>query len=286
MNRKIYWGLAVLIVLLIGVTVFVVIKDQAEMRQLEKEFAEAEKQGAESEAPSQPIADNRPPPPGKSFEGGGHWHDGEWHDAPHSPAEQGFVPVEKMTPAQKAEWEKFWKEQGLDPPPKGHGYRYNKDGSVAGLFKYNEPEFEAGWSEKLAPGQDFTKLTEMEWIRYHALSHIVSGRLLYIEGDMIKRFTAGEPMPNATYAPGVQALAREWKKELRNKASGPTVQVTTIVTWSRDPTQKELEAIDRKSDELTEELLPQRPKRERPEWQSYVEPLVKELEAAIAAKQK
>ena len=83
MNRKIYWGLAVLIVLLIGATVFVVIKDQAEMRQLEKEFAEAEKPVKVRDKPSQPIADNRLPPPGKSFEGGGHWHDGEWHDAPH-----------------------------------------------------------------------------------------------------------------------------------------------------------------------------------------------------------
>ena len=48
-NRKLYWGLGVLIVLLIGATVFVVVKDKSETRQLEKELTEAEKLAADSD---------------------------------------------------------------------------------------------------------------------------------------------------------------------------------------------------------------------------------------------
>ena len=49
MNRKLYWGLGVIIVLLIGATVFVVVKDQTEIRQLEKELADAKKLEADSD---------------------------------------------------------------------------------------------------------------------------------------------------------------------------------------------------------------------------------------------
>ena len=48
-NRKLYWGLGVLIGLLIGATVFVVVKDKSETRQLEKELADAEKLAADSD---------------------------------------------------------------------------------------------------------------------------------------------------------------------------------------------------------------------------------------------
>lgn len=40
--RKLYWGLGVLIILIISATAFVVLKNKAEMRQLEKEFTDAE----------------------------------------------------------------------------------------------------------------------------------------------------------------------------------------------------------------------------------------------------
>ncbi len=44
MNKKLYGGLGVLLILIIGATVFLIVRDQAEIRQLEREAAEAQKQ--------------------------------------------------------------------------------------------------------------------------------------------------------------------------------------------------------------------------------------------------
>lgn len=44
MNRKLLWGLAALMILIIGATVFLTVKNQAEIRQLEREAADAQKQ--------------------------------------------------------------------------------------------------------------------------------------------------------------------------------------------------------------------------------------------------
>lgn len=48
MRNKLYWGLGVLIFLIIGATVFVYVKDQAEIRELEKNLADAKKLEEES----------------------------------------------------------------------------------------------------------------------------------------------------------------------------------------------------------------------------------------------
>lgn len=81
MYRKLYWGLAAFIILIVGATVFVVVKNNSEMPELERELAEFKKQAERQDKPRQPVADNRPPPPSKTFDGGGHWHGDEWHDA-------------------------------------------------------------------------------------------------------------------------------------------------------------------------------------------------------------
>ncbi len=83
MRNKLYWGLGILIVLLIGAFVFMMVNTQSEIRQLAAELKEAQEL-KDSIHHSKP--ENRPPPPGKSFEGGGHWHGDEWHDAPHEPS--------------------------------------------------------------------------------------------------------------------------------------------------------------------------------------------------------
>ncbi len=44
MSKKLYWGLGVLILLIVGATVFLFVRSQAEIRQLEREAAEAQKQ--------------------------------------------------------------------------------------------------------------------------------------------------------------------------------------------------------------------------------------------------
>ncbi len=92
MRNKLYWGLGILIVLLIGVFVFVMVNEYAENDQIEAESKEAENL---ADSINRRKAENRPPPPGKSFEGGGHWHGDEWHDAPHEPTEQVVQPIVK-----------------------------------------------------------------------------------------------------------------------------------------------------------------------------------------------
>ena len=93
MSNKLYWGLGILIVLLIGAFVFVIVNEYAENDQIEAESKEAENL---ADNINRRKAENRPPPPGKSFEGGGHWHGDEWHDAPHEPTEQAVQPIVKI----------------------------------------------------------------------------------------------------------------------------------------------------------------------------------------------
>ncbi len=81
MNRKMYWGLGVLILLIIGATVFVVVKDQAEMRQLKAELAEFEKQAAESNKVQHAVSKtDKKPPDEPGFE----WvrHNDHWDKVP------------------------------------------------------------------------------------------------------------------------------------------------------------------------------------------------------------
>lgn len=92
MRNKLYWGLGILIVLLIGVSVPVIVKEYAKIQQLETDLKEAREL---AESINHSKSENRPPPPGKSFEGGGHWHGDEWHDAPHEPTEEIAQPVVK-----------------------------------------------------------------------------------------------------------------------------------------------------------------------------------------------
>ena len=284
MKKQMKWGLVTLILLLGIAAVFIFLDQNAELQQLEQETAESDKLRQEHNKPQETpqvvdVSDDtqRPPPPGETHETG-YWHGDRWHRHDEARTDD-VIPAPQVTAAQRAEWEKYWKEQGLDPPPDGHNYRYDKDGNVAGLYKYNEPRFKVGWSEEDSPGEDYSKLTETEWIRYHALRHIKGGSLLYLDQPMIKRMMAGETLPNATYASGVQELASEWLSQLRLKASGPASHVTTIVTWNREPTRAELREIARKENELLKSL--ERPKRPRPEWQPFVESIVKELETEV-----
>ncbi|MDE0636853.1 MAG: hypothetical protein OXI43_13530 [Candidatus Poribacteria bacterium] len=84
MTKKMYAGLGVLIIFL-TIIGFVFMHQSREIEQLRQEAADSLKQ-IETSTPKPVIVEKgntRPPPPGKSFEGGGHWHGDEWHDAPH-----------------------------------------------------------------------------------------------------------------------------------------------------------------------------------------------------------
>ncbi|RKU12712.1 hypothetical protein C6501_10540 [Candidatus Poribacteria bacterium] len=78
MNCKLYWGLAALLILIISATVFLVIRNQAEIRQLEREAAEAQKLLQQRNAPQVPQGEHPPHP---------HFHeDGSFHEgAPEDP---------------------------------------------------------------------------------------------------------------------------------------------------------------------------------------------------------
>ena len=87
MKNKLYWGLGILIVLLIGAFVFVmnknqIAKDQSETRQLETDLADVQKKSeAHNEAANTPkeedISDDKPPPAEQGFKWvrhGDHWN--------------------------------------------------------------------------------------------------------------------------------------------------------------------------------------------------------------------
>ncbi len=87
MKRKLYWGLGVLVLLLCTAFVFMTVRNRAEMRQLEKGAAEAEKLQQESDSPRQrkstqqgdAFSSNDRPPPLGEIEGTGHWEGNVWH---------------------------------------------------------------------------------------------------------------------------------------------------------------------------------------------------------------
>ena len=114
----------------------------------------------------------------------GHFHaDGTWHAGAHdskrnpgveNPSRSSQPPLtfsgeRPLTKAEVAEWQKYWADMGLEPPPSGHGYQWDENGKVS-LFQYNVPEFEVKWSEKETPGQDYYKLTDEEWRCHRGLT--------------------------------------------------------------------------------------------------------------------
>ncbi len=114
MTTKLYWGIGIFLILVIGATAFKVIQDQSEIRQLQKDLVETQKQLKDNNEPT-PVAhtsiDFTKPPPGKTFENGGHWHNGEWHDQGHNPISDITEPTEiteaelKRLLEEEAKWE-------------------------------------------------------------------------------------------------------------------------------------------------------------------------------------
>ncbi len=223
---------------------------------------------------------------------GGHFHaDGTSHEGPHvdalmPPKTLAQLPIASsgervLTKGQKAEIRKFWADLRLEPPPKGYGYRWDENGK-ASLFEYNVPRYETKWTTEEVPGQDYYKLTNEEWARHRVLQHIISQNPLRLTPEQTKMVTLeGKPFPTVDYATGVVELAKEWLSELERKASGPVPNVSSAVTWTRQPTQRELQEIARKEVELLNAL--EKPGRPSPgPWdEDLIAEVVKELEAEI-----
>lgn len=89
MNLKTFLRLCALSIIILASIGFIYVWQWQEIQQQLKQDAVKAKQLLEkSNKPTPEVVevDNRPPPPGKSFEGGGHWQGDEWHDAPHTDA--------------------------------------------------------------------------------------------------------------------------------------------------------------------------------------------------------
>ena len=79
MNKRLYWGLLALIILLGTAFVFIMLHDRAEIRKLEEELANIKEQ--EQHVPQQADAGNKPPREASA----GHkweWHGDHWHEMP------------------------------------------------------------------------------------------------------------------------------------------------------------------------------------------------------------
>ena len=114
MSKRLYTGLGLFLILVISATVFKVVKDQSEIRQLQNDLSETQKQLERKDKPNlvtEPVIDFTKPPPGKTFENGGHWHNGEWHDTGHEPISDTTNPTEltdaelKKLLEEEAEWD-------------------------------------------------------------------------------------------------------------------------------------------------------------------------------------
>lgn len=278
MSKKMYWGLAVLIVIFIAGGVFWFINDHSEMQQLQKELTEATKMLEDRQKQQQGV-DNKPPRAAKD----GHkwdWQGDHWDEIPVAQRLINTSENRILTKEQISEVKKFWKDLGLKPPPKGYGYEWGENGTAT-LFQFNVPRFEVKWSKKASPGADYYKLTDEEWDRHNVLVTIINGSHFRLDQEQLTLIYEGKSVPKAEYAHGVVELAREWVAELKQKASGPLPTVSTDVMWTRQPTERELQEIERKEYELLNSLSkPTRPSL-MPTDQNYIAEIISNLEAEV-----
>ncbi|RKU16698.1 hypothetical protein C6501_05185 [Candidatus Poribacteria bacterium] len=219
MYKKMLWGLGVLVLLICTAFVFMTVRNRAEIRQLKKEYAVTEKPLEARDEPTQPITDNKPHRPARAgFKW--EWHGDHWHEIPVAQADdqEVVVPVKKMTDAQKAEWEKYWKDQGLEPPPPGYTYVWND--TSAKLVQFNVPYFEVtdtyGYN-------NYYQLSDNEWDRYKALSAIAHKSLNRVK------------IPD-----DVASLAKKWLEPLHQKTWGLQKAIVTTVTYDREETPEDV----------------------------------------------
>ena len=164
----------------------------------------------------------------------GHWHDGEWHEEPHSL-------VETQTPRKLSEKEivesftkdqnGYWQSQGLNPPSPGYFY-YPDENGIPKLYAENHPHFRlTGWTEGYG---NTTLLSDQEWERYKALVPIANQTRLVLEEGMGTRDTTMFP-------DDVAALAREWMNELWEKTKSPLPVFSSFSQYTRPQTSEDQE---------------------------------------------
>lgn len=288
MNRKLYWGIVPLVILLgiTGVLIFIG-KTDTETKPVYKAPSQDVLENLKNTQETQtPIVDADNGTPDEKTNG--HFQqDGTWHAVKQNTSVSTINDPHTnrvVTEADKKAYFKFWEEQGLDSPPPGHYYADDDDRKLV-LRKYNEPYFTVRWSEDEAPGAGMEKLSFHEWQRYHILQFIDSCSPLTIPNHQIKDWVAGNLVLTVKYSPGVQELASGWAFELRKKGSAPVASLRTTITWDHIPTPAEKAEVNQKGNELLESL--NSPKRtgdtDPPQiTQALVDAVVSELESELA----
>lgn len=179
MNRKIYWGFGILIILITGIFVFVYMKDKSEIRELEKQLEIAK----QIEKNSQPITKNELPPAPAGYKWIKHGNHHELvlidapdtrHDAPQeSPID---VTISKTEPVQVKsvvingvgdlkEYLTFFQSFGDDPSLKElHKLNYNEKAIEYGISMRDFDYENASQLEKETAQQIREKITTLNSI--------------------------------------------------------------------------------------------------------------------------
>lgn len=137
MRKNTYWLLAVLLILLVGVTVYVIQHETPTAQQFKKELTDANKllkhsnnQPTETRKESRVSDDGKRPPPGETSESG-YWHGDHWHKIATDPEKEN----ENQKPAKRlGYYERIYKKYGIAPPPSGYAYRM----SAPGILRLDE----------------------------------------------------------------------------------------------------------------------------------------------------
>ena len=268
MTRRMYWGIVILMILLIGASVFMLTRT-TDTDEPEKEYVYRE--------PSKPgqQSDKKLSETGKFTE----WlenerdssdetqeTDYEWQklsgpellelvsnmsqsevDAMSSTEREALQQASQeafdaLSPAQQdlvtqTSRAAYWKSIGLDPPPPGYTYGQNQDGYY--LVKYGEPHFRVTW-DNYQYGNDYL-LSDTEWEEYKALR-------------VIKEKKLGNRQHEAP--PEIVALAKEWHDQLREKTWGPIPGLSSSTHWKGNVTQADFERDDQLAIEKFNSLIP------------------------------
>lgn len=84
MNKNLVWIVGSIQVLIILIVTVKIINNRNEITQLKGELDDSKSMLINRTKSKRIVSPKiKAPPPGKTFEGGGHWHGDEWHDSPH-----------------------------------------------------------------------------------------------------------------------------------------------------------------------------------------------------------
>ena len=246
MKRRMYWGVAILILLIGTAAVFIIQQELAENSKLNERLADAQKladkikQQRESKD-EQGYKDLVVQGNEKEKDVSNKTVSTKEEVFPRTRAEFEALPLDQQEALKHAARSAFWKERGLDPPPPGYTYRENQDGYH--LVKEGEALFRITWDN--FGYHNYHQLSDTEWEEYKAL------RVIAVYG------LSGPRKPEAT--PEVVALAKEWYDKLNEKTWGPRPGVSVSASggvWNTLSTEEGFERINRLAMEKLDSMTP------------------------------